>query len=198
MDKGAWRTRLRARRGALTEEERDEAQSRMVDHFTALPAAERTGRVLVYVAVDPEARTRRLIERLWADGATVCLPRLDRSRPGWMDVVPVSGWDELVAGPYFDIPQPSFDVPALDAHTLDVIVLPGVGFDRKGRRIGQAGGYYDRLLAKIGRNAVRIGWAFSAQYVERLPEEAHDERVDMLITEDGVQRFHDAGSPSER
>lgn len=161
----------------------------MLSHFLDLPLHERTGRLLLYVAVGAEAPTAQLIERLWADGQTVCLPRLYRQRPGHMDVVPVARWDELVPGPYFDIPQPGPDVPAIRPDELDVVILPGVGFDGDGRRIGQAGGYYDRLLARLPKRIVRIGWAFSVQCVARLPEEPHDQRVDLLVTDAGITRF---------
>lgn len=161
----------------------------MVEHFMGLPASFRTGNVLAYVAVPPEAPTAVLVEGLWRAGAAVYFPRLDRFRPGEMDVVRVLAWHELVQGPYFGIPQPAAEVPALDVYKLDVIVLPGVGFDRVGRRIGQAGGYYDRLLARVPQRIVRIGWAFATQFVERLPEKSHDQRVDMLVTEAGVTRF---------
>lgn len=161
----------------------------MLAHFAALPEPERSGRLLLYVAVPPEAPTTALTERMWEQGHTVCLPRLSKERPGYMDVVPVDGWDELVPGPYFGIPQPAPDAPALPPEQLDVIVLPGVGFDYDGRRIGQAGGYYDRLLARLPRRIVRIGWAFAVQWVERLPEEPHDEAVHLLVTEAGVTRF---------
>lgn len=189
MDKPAWRKKLRARRAELSSEQRLDAEVRMVEHFLRLPARERSGRVLAYVAVAPEAPTRALVESLWRDGVTVYFPRLDKSRPGEMDIVPVTAWDELVPGPYFGIPQPSAVAPALDAEHLDAIVLPGVGFDRDGRRIGQAGGYYDRLLAGLPRRIVRIGWAFAVQFVDALPEEPHDERVDLVVTEAGVERF---------
>lgn len=189
MDKAAWRRELRARRAGLTEEQRVKAEEKMTARFQSLPPRERGGVVLLYAAVPPEAPTKRLIETLWDGGVTVCLPRLHRSRPGIIDPVVVRGWDELVPGPYFDIPQPPADGPVLAPEQLDVIVLPGVGFDRRGRRVGQAGGYYDRLLARTPDRVVRIGWAFEVQFVDELPEEPHDEGVDLLVTEDALRRF---------
>lgn len=145
-------------------------------------------RVMLYAAVGPEAPTKPLAERLMQASYTVCLPRLCRERPGHMDVVPVHDWQTLVPGPFFDIPQPAPDVEAVHPNTLDVIVVPAVGFDRQGRRLGQGGGYYDRLLAELPRRIIRIGWVFSVQMVEELPEEAHDRRVDVIVTEAGIVR----------
>ena len=117
------------------------------------------------------------------------MPRLDKDRPGEMEVAAVGPGDELVPGPYFGILQPPEDASAIDPATLDAVVAPGVGFDRKGRRLGQAGGYYDRLFAALPAKVLRVGWAFGAQLVDELPEEPHDEGVDVLVTEAGIHRF---------
>lgn len=194
MNKVEWRKQLRARRGALSSAAREAAERDMLSHFFSLPAHERTGHLLLYMAVPPEAPTRALIEKLWSEGETVYLPRLHRDAPREMDIVPVTTWSDLVPGPYFDIPQPAPDVHCVDAERLDVVVLPGVGFDSVGRRVGQAGGYYDRLLSRLPERIVRLGWAFDVQRVDRLPEEPHDERVDLLITDGGVFRFKEGAA----
>ena len=113
-----------------------------------------------------------------------------------MDIVPVAGWHELVPGPYFDIPQPAAAVEAVMPDTMDVIVVPAVGFDRAGRRIGQGGGYYDLIVGECAASHRRVGWAFSVQVVDELPEEAHDERVDVIVTEAGIVRPTPAPTPA--
>lgn len=194
LDKSAWRRVLRERRAAVSEEQRTAWGVRMVEHFVELPEVQHVlvrgaaARVMLYAATGPEAPTRPLAQRLLQDGVTVCLPRLSRARRGEMDVVPIRAWSELVSGPFFDIPQPDADAAAVPPETLDVVVVPGVGFDPQGRRLGQGGGYYDRMLATLPRRIVRIGWAFSVQVVEALPEEAHDQGVDLIVTEAGVVR----------
>lgn len=145
-------------------------------------------RVLLYAAVGAEAPTRPLAEKLMAAGVEVCLPRLKKDRPGEMEIARVSDWGALVPGPFFGIPQPADDVPALAPERLSMVVVPGVGFDRAGRRLGNGGGYYDRFLPQLPERAARVGWAFLLQVVEQLPEEAHDCRVDIIVTEEGVLR----------
>lgn len=168
----------------------------MVEHFFRLPeiserrkrAEAAPPRAMLYVSVPPEAPTEPLAERLMHAGWTVCVPRLNRARRGEMDIVPVGSWRALVPGPYFDIPQPAAEIEAVPADTMDVIVVPAVGFDVDGRRLGQGGGYYDRLLATLPRHIPRVGWVFSVQVVDELPEEAHDERVDVIVTDVGIVR----------
>lgn len=190
MDKAWWRRELVARRAALPASERRAYGERMLAHFLSLPELARVGLgpVLLYAAVEPEAPTEPLAAALLARGIRVCLPRLAWGRRGHMDVVPVSGWDRLVPGPFAGIPQPPPDAPAIEAASLTAVVVPGVGFDRRGRRLGYGGGYYDRLLERLSPGAVRIGWAFAVQVVDELPEEPHDQRVHLIVTEAGAVR----------
>lgn len=213
MDKRTWRTLLRERRDALTPEQRAAWAERMVDCFFSLPevqallpgaarpaaggdaggSAEEPGGdgvpyVLLYAAVGSEAPTQPLARRLLDAGVRVCLPRLERARPGEMEAVPVHRWEELVQGPFFGILQPPAATPAVPPRRLNMVVVPGVGFDRRGRRLGTGGGYYDRFLPRLSRRAVRVGWAFSLQVVDELPEEEHDCGVHFIVTEAGVVR----------
>ncbi|MBO8142721.1 MAG: 5-formyltetrahydrofolate cyclo-ligase [Firmicutes bacterium] len=188
MDKGAWRRKLRAARAALEPVARSRFGERMADHLLALPEAASARVFLLYAAVGAEAPTRPLAERLWAAGRVVCLPRLIPGRPGEMEAVPVPSWGGLVASPPFGIPEPPGHWPAVGPHALDEVIVPGVGFDLEGRRLGQGGGYYDRYLARLPARVLRVGWAFSVQVVDRLPEDAHDQRVHVVITETGAIR----------
>lgn len=208
MDKKAWRKRLRQRRAGTTQEQRAAWAAQMIEHFFQLPEVTRLleqagterGRpsVLLYAATGDEAPTRELAESLQRAGVVTCLPRLDRARPGEMDVVPFDAWSSLVSGPFFDIPQPGADAEAIAPDDLDAIIIPAVGLDMSGRRLGQGGGYYDRFLAQLPAHIIRIGWVFSLQVVDELPEEDHDRGVDVIVTENGVIRPQaKAGSLSE-
>lgn len=190
LDKQAWRRHLRERRASIPAARREAWAAEMVEHFFALPeiAKDSSQAVLLYAAVGAEVPTKPLAERLLREGFRVCLPRLFRDRPGFMEAAPVARWDELAPGPFFDIPQPPADAPAVAPEALDAVVVPAVGFDRRGRRLGQGGGYYDRFFAALSRDVFRIGWAFSVQVVDELPEEEHDQRVDVIVTEAGVLR----------
>jgi 5-formyltetrahydrofolate cyclo-ligase len=68
---------------------------------------------------------------------------------------------------------------------IEVAVIPGTVFDRNGHRLGYGMGFYDRFLVRAPK-AIRIGLAFSGQVVERLPTQAHDIHMDIIVTEEGV------------
>jgi 5-formyltetrahydrofolate cyclo-ligase len=78
----------------------------------------------------------------------------------------------------YGIPAPP-DGP--EASSLDVILCPGLAFTRDGRRLGQGGGYYDRILPRFPQ-ARTIGIAFPCQIVDDLPWESHDRRMDAILT----------------
>lgn len=177
---------LRERRRELDPATRAAFGERMAGHFFLVPELASAGSVMLYAATGAEAPTAPLAQRLWEAGKTVCLPRLVRGRSGEMEAVAVRDWGALVPGPFQAILEPPAHWPALTPKLLDVVVVPGLGFDRAGRRIGQGGGYYDRFLARLPQRVIRVGWAFGVQVVDELPADPHDQGVDMVITEDGV------------
>jgi len=77
----------------------------------------------------------------------------------------------------------------LRASHMDVLLLPLLGFDSQGTRLGQGGGYYDRALSHCRFRPYRIGLGYAAQQVQTLPHEPWDQRLDAVITERGLQRF---------
>ena len=86
----------------------------------------------------------------------------------------------------FGIPEPENPVWA-EADELDLILVPGVAFDRAGGRIGRGGGFYDRLLPQY--SAVRAAICFDFQCLEAIPTESHDCTMDLLITESKILKF---------
>lgn len=64
-------------------------------------------------------------------------------------------------------------------------MVPGLGFDARGGRLGYGGGYYDRLLTRLPSTALRVAAAFSAQLLDAVPMEPHDQYVSLIVTEDG-------------
>jgi 5-formyltetrahydrofolate cyclo-ligase len=112
---------------------------------------------------------------------TLALPRIENGKLSFHRVTDLSA---LVPGP-FGTREPVFlgdEIPPAEA---DVILTPGVAFDRSGARLGRGGGFYDRLLADGSLKARRIAVCFTCQIVERVPVESHDAPVDEIVTPGG-------------
>lgn len=185
--KSALRSLLRERRRAI-----DAAGRRRAARLAAralLRALRRSRRVAVYLSVRSELPTGPLIEGLLAAGVEVYLPRTLRDSK--MDFVPLRLRMPLRRGA-LGLMQPVSSRGQRPVAAFDAIVIPLLGFDSAGRRLGNGGGYYDRALMHAGRRPWRVGYAFSAQQVEALPEEPWDIRLQAVVTEHGVLSYHSA------
>jgi len=136
--------------------------------------------VSVYWPIRSELNTRPLIDALSGKGFQVVLPVMRKVRHPlvFRDFEP---GDDLVKGP-FGLSEPADDKMARDP---DIIFSPLAAFDRRGYRLGYGGGIYDATLAELRpkKRVVAIGVAYSCQEADHVPTEAHDQRLDYLMTE---------------
>ncbi|MBI1952684.1 MAG: 5-formyltetrahydrofolate cyclo-ligase [Candidatus Omnitrophica bacterium] len=137
--------------------------------------------LLCYAAFDGEVETRPVLAQALADGKRVAVPVTRSSRKG---IIPVEirGLEELNHRGAFGIPEPAVGrrVPMA---AIDLVVVPGLAFDRELRRLGRGGGYFDRFLAKVPRRVPRVGLAFRFQLLKELPWEPHDQPVSKVIAD---------------
>jgi 5-formyltetrahydrofolate cyclo-ligase len=110
------------------------------------------------------------------EGKQVALPRFD-PKTGFYTAALATG--QLVPGP-FGIAEPPPEAPVVPLNRLDLALVPGLAFDPLGRRLGRGKGFYDRLLVEV--TGVKCGVALDEQIVPRLPAEAHDIRMDFILT----------------
>lgn len=173
--KAALRTALRAKRRALGPAQRD-AEAAVVAAL-CLPLLAEADSLASYQALADELDTDRLTRRWWAAGRVVWLPRV--TGPGQLTWHPVEDPRQLRVGAY-GIREPDPDLIAAavlpDATT---VLVPGVGFSVDGWRLGQGGGFYDRLLAS--HPGPTIGVAFACQRLAEVPREVHDRRVGLVL-----------------
>jgi 5-formyltetrahydrofolate cyclo-ligase len=85
------------------------------------------------------------------------------------------------------IPQPDPSTPVVPLDSIDVFLVPGLAFDLEGERLGWGRGHYDRTLVRAPE-ALRVGYAFELQVVDRVPVGADDQRIDVLVTETGARQ----------
>jgi 5-formyltetrahydrofolate cyclo-ligase len=132
----------------------------------------------VYYAFGSEVKTDLIIEQARSLGKKVALPSVEGDSLTFYEL---SSGRYLVKG-RFGIMEP-LPYGQVD-DKIDLLVVPGIAFDKKGYRLGYGKGYYDKYLAK--KRIVSIGLAYSFQLLEDLPRDKHDERLDAIATEDGI------------
>lgn len=140
--------------------------------------------VLGYAPLPAEIDILPYLETRAREGVRTLLPRMEGQALTLHDWHP---GDELERGP-FGVREPRAGASRADAEDVELALVPGVGFDRVGHRLGFGRGFYDRLLRQIPL-PLRVGVAFDAQVVDRLPAEDHDQRVAWLIVAGGLTHF---------
>lgn len=175
-----------ARRKAVAPSDREAAGRAVAALLLDLPAvdrAARSGRVAFYAELPDELPLRPTFEALSARGARCLFPRLEED--GGLRFAAVGRWDELRPGAKGVLAPPA-DRPPEALLEGDVVLVPGVAFDRAGRRLGRGGGHYDRALAdRAGGGPLRIGVAYRLQLVPRVPHDSRDRPMDAIVTEQG-------------
>ena len=179
LDKTTLRVRLRGLRRRLAAEIPDGA-----DRAAQRLPLERLPPFQVFSLYHPigsEMDPRPLLEPLRRAGARAALPAATSARDAPMTF---RLWEPGMAleRDAFGVPAPPAVAPAIEP---DLVIAPLLAFDRLGRRLGQGGGHYDRTLENLrARRAVFVlGLGFAGQEIDELPDEAHDQRLDAILTE---------------
>ena len=134
--------------------------------------------VMAFVGGRGEPDTESLFARVSAEGKTLVLPSVVGG-----GLVPRLVGQGLAPGA-FGIPEPQGEQVA--PFGLDLVLVPGLAFTRDGKRLGQGGGHYDRFLAGLPPSCATVGVCFAEQMVDDLPEEPHDRKVRLVITDDEI------------
>ncbi|HYZ12576.1 MAG TPA: 5-formyltetrahydrofolate cyclo-ligase [Actinomycetota bacterium] len=170
-------------RDALLEEDRRARSVAITERLMALPELRYTRTVMAFWSFGSEVDTSGLIEALHAAGKRVVLPRVDGREVAAVVYVP----GDPTAAASFGAMEPT-SAEIVRSTEIDVVIAPGVAFDRNGGRVGYGGGFYDRFLRTVRADTPVIGLAFAVQLVDEVPRGEHDRPVDVVVTEMGLIR----------
>jgi 5-formyltetrahydrofolate cyclo-ligase len=183
------RQRIIAAREKLPASERLRLSRAVIQSVCELTAYRQAHTVLGYLNFGSELASELWVQRAFADGKRVLLPRVNRASRH-LDLYQVRDLQQDVAPGFLGIREPvaercvKQDAPG----TVDFILLPGVAFTREGARLGYGGGYYDKLLAHMPHQPTLVAGAFALQVVQKIPQEKTDRKLEWLVTEDGTIR----------
>ena len=173
------RRRVRQQLTGMTPEELKAADDAMFASFLALPQVEAAQNIFAFLGIPGrEPETERLLNELVARGKKVGLPRMLPEHK-----MEVRGYEpgHPLREVAFGIREPGEDCPLMAPEDIDLVLVPAVCYDRRGYRLGFGGGYYDRWLERF--SGARVGLCRTAILQGEVPIEAHDTKVQVLITE---------------
>lgn len=179
--KEALRQRLRLKRQEISPEQYAAHSREITKNLLEILRPFKT--ILVYSSKPPEVDTRPLIAALLDEGKNVIVPIIQREDCS-LRLSYIRTPDVLVPST-FNVPEPiGNEIPA-DPADIEVALVPLLGFDDDGNRIGYGAGYYDRFLSKY-THFPTVGVAFTVQRCNHIPHEATDQTLDAVVTERGA------------
>lgn len=145
-------------------------------------------RVMAYSAIPPEIDLEPVLGLVLKQGKTLLLPRCEEN--GTMTARIVPDLRELVPGAY-GIREPRPETEIFPPDRIDLILVPGLAFDKKGRRLGRGKGYYDRFLTQTTGKTIGVCGCL----VPEVPVEPHDKRMDAVVTDENIMICEMEDSP---
>jgi 5-formyltetrahydrofolate cyclo-ligase len=179
QEKAQLRARLRATLAATPHETLIRASEQIRRRLAQTAVWQNARSLLLYAALPREVDLGPLMEAALAAGRVIALPRFLPALGTYEAATIKNPAQDLVTGA-FGVREPAPHCPALPLNQLDLAVVPGLGFDEAGRRLGRGRGFYDRLLASV--RGARCGVAFEFQVVPAMPAEPHDIALNWLVT----------------
>ena len=173
------RSCLRAELKALATDARTSATAELRARISASAAWQNARAVLLFFPVPSEPDISPLLANALAAGKLLALLRFNAVTNAYEAVRVIDPVRELAIGP-FQVREPVAACPVVPLNRLDLALVPGLGFDARGHRLGRGKGHYDRLLA--GFTGMKIGVAFDFQIVTEVPREAHDIALHAVVT----------------
>jgi 5-formyltetrahydrofolate cyclo-ligase len=187
--KRRFRKQLLQKRDSIPPEEKKRKDKAVLERLCALEEFKEAKSILLYVSFRSEVDTGICLKHIIALGKKLVLPVVDAERRA-LSLYETRDTSELRPG-YMGIPEPEKRPDRkVTLKGVDLVIIPGVGFDVSGGRLGYGGGYYDRLLgyeskrlAGMKRHIVTLALAYEEQIGREIPAERHDIKVDMIVTD---------------
>lgn len=193
MTKREFRQELRRRLATLTPDAIQERSLAACDLLREQPEYRSAEIVMIFLSTAQEVDTTPLTRMAWTDLKTVLAPRVSWEQRRMLPIEIKSLATDVHAGTLgIREPVDGMPVPVSD---IDLVVVPGLGFDYGGNRLGRGRGFYDRFLAHRDFGGVACGLAFEEQVVPEVPIEPNDFLMDMLVTDQQVRRFTTRPAP---
>ena len=184
-DKKMLRKEILAKRKNIDTAKKEDMDKKIVDKFYESKYYKEAKNIFIYISYDSEINTKEIINKALIDNKRVYVPRTE-FKTRLMDAVEITSLDNLIESEY-GILEPAMEEPHIEPDELDLIVVPGVAFDRNGGRMGYGAGFYDRYFKQISKDnmkkVIKLALAYDFQILEKIPMNEQDVPVNYIITE---------------
>jgi 5-formyltetrahydrofolate cyclo-ligase len=184
MSKQQLRADMKAFLSKISPEERHARSLAACNHLIAEKDFKLAQMVMIFLSLPSEVETSTLAIKAWQACKRIAVPRVhpDGIR---MDPIEISSFEVCKPGSLKGVREPAEGMPVPLA-MIDIVVIPGMAFDRCGYRVGRGKGFYDRFLSQDGFKAKRCGFCFHEQLHDTVPTEQHDIPMDLIVTDQEV------------
>ena len=181
--KKATRRRVLALRDVLSPESRQRKSVAIIERLLALAAFADAGTIAAYASFATEFDTEDFLKQVLARNKRLVLPRVDRTSKR-IQFHFVTDVDRSLTPGAWGIREPDpAQCGGAETGDIDFVLVPGVAFTPDCARLGYGGGFYDAVIGETRADAAKVAAAFDVQIIDALPVEAHDQRVDLVVTE---------------
>ena len=178
------RKKLLEKRNALSEEEVIKKSKFIIRKLLHLKEFKEAKTALLYVSKENEADTTKLIKKLLKENKkTIIVPRVKKGK-NELELHKISSFNDLATG-HYSVLEP-IKSSLVSADKIELVIVPGIAFDKKGNRLGYGNGYYDVLLKKVLSTTIALAYDF--QVINHVPSDKLDVPLDIIITDKQVIR----------
>ncbi len=171
----------REKRNSLSKTEVQIKSKKASDYFTESKIYKNAETIMLYMPLGNETDTTMIIKKAYNDGKKTVFPVTDKANG---EITPVYADENAVfVKGAFSVNEP-WEKNIATPESIDVVIVPGIAFDKNGNRIGFGKGCYDKFLIKT--NAVKVGLCYDFQLLDEIPSDLYDIKMDYIITEEGM------------
>lgn len=187
------------KRESLSKKEILEKSEKIIENLSNLKEFKNAKNILFYVSFKKEVETQNLIKKLLKNkdarkskifgtnyvGKTILVPYIIKDDLR-LHVSELKNFNELIPKTFGILEPKDLYKREFNPDKIDIVLVPGIAFDKNGHRIGYGYGFYDRFLKTIKSRTLKIGLGFDIQLIEKIPEEKHDVPLDCVITDNQI------------
>ena len=184
--KKALKDAIFGKRKSLSKMEVEEKSTAIREKLFSLNEFKDAKNIMFYVSFNNEVNTIETIKELSKNKKenkkNIIVPYVEKNNP-ILQLSEIKDFSDLEPKTFGILEPKKNKIKNFDIDRLDLVIVPGIAFDKNGHRIGYGYGYYDRLLGKLGDKATKTGLCYEFQLIDKIPEEKHDIPMDIIITE---------------